>query len=128
MSASVKLSSKLPGDPEINGLDARHDHLVSGDERPILCLAWVVPTKVVEDIATGERIPTVEIRRLEPVGTADAVPPELVELAAHLYEKRTGRNALPIGEVLAPKGDVDELPRTAGEIAQDVIYPIDETD
>ncbi len=120
MSATVKLSSKLPGDPEINGLDARHEQLVTSDT-PILCLAWVVPTRVVEDLSTGERIPTVEVRRIEPIANVYQAPQEVVDLAARLYEKRTGRNPLPIGGLVAPSGDVDELPPTAGEIAQDII-------
>lgn len=108
MSATVKLSTKLPGDPEINGLDHIHPRLIV-DDTPILCLAWVVPTKVVEDLATQERIPTVEVRRIEPIGSVDTVPQHIVDLAAELYEKRTGRNPLPIGSLLAPAGEVDEL-------------------
>lgn len=95
MSQTVKLSSKLPGDPEINGLDALHDRLTM-DDTPILCLTWVVPTKVTRDISSEIEVPTVEVRRIEPIAAVDLAPQEVVNLAAELYEKRTGRNPLPI--------------------------------
>lgn len=119
MSATVKLSSKLPGDPEVNGLDSLHDRLIV-DETPVLCLAWIKPTRVVLDLATEARVPTVELARIEPIASIEAVSAEIVELAAELYEERTGRNPLPIGALLAPAGDVDELdePSQAGEVAE----------
>ena len=108
MSATVKLSSKLPGDPEINGLDAIAEQL-HDPETPICVIAWVVPSKVTEDLATGLRVPTVEVRRIEPIGTPAKVPQVIQDLAAELYEKRTNRNPLPFSALMAPKGDVDEL-------------------
>ena len=107
MSATVKLSSKLPGDPETNGLDAYADY--RDPETPICVIAWLVPSKVTEDLATGAHVPTMEVRRIEPIGTPAKVPQVIQDLAAELYEKRTGRNPLPFESVIAPKGDVDEL-------------------
>ena len=107
MSATVKLSSKLPGDPEINGLDAFSDY--HDPETPICVIAWVVPAKITEDLATGARVPTMEIRRIEPIGTPAKVPQVIQDLAAELYEKRTNRNPLPFSALMAPKGDVDEM-------------------
>lgn len=108
MSATVRLSAKLPGDPEINGLDAHKAHLF--DQEQVTCaLVWVVPTKVTEDLATGERVPTVEIRRIEPIGRPEDIPSSVVELAAKLYEKRTGRDPLPIDALLSPSGEVRDL-------------------
>ena len=108
MSATVRLSSKLPADPETNGLDAFADDL-HDPETPVCVIAWVVPSKITEDLATGARVPTVEVRRIEPIGFPDEVPQAVRDLAAELYEARTGRNPLPFEAVLAPKGDVDEL-------------------
>lgn len=108
MSATIRLSGKLPGDPEINGLDSQHERLVR-DDTALLCLAWVKPTKTVVDRATGDQIPTVELARIEPIGSVTSVSSEIITLAAELYERRTGRSALPIAQLLAPKGDVDEI-------------------
>lgn len=132
MSKTVRLSSKLPGDPEINGLDAFADYLHDPDT-PICVIAWVVPSKITEDLATGERVPTVEIRRIEPIGTPSHVSQAVQDLAAELYEKRTGRNPLPFADLVAPAGDVDELqdePPTAGEVAEQVLatYPDEDAD
>ena len=129
MSQTIRLSSKLPGDPEINGLDSLHDRLII-DDTPILCLAWIKPTRVVLDLATEERVPTVMLARVEPIGSVEAAPAHIVELAAELYEKRTRRNPLPIGQLLAPKGDVDELedlPR-AGEVAEQMLSLVPDPD
>lgn len=108
MSATIRLSSKLPGDPEINGLDHLHDRLCV-DTTPIVCLAWVKPTKVVTDIETEERVPTVELARVEPIGSVNVVSQEIIALAAQLYEKRTGRNPLPIDALLVPSGEISKV-------------------
>ena len=108
MSATVKLSSKLPGDPETNGLDEFVKDL-EDPETPICVIAWLVPSKITEDLATGARVPTVEVRRIEPIGFPDEVPQAVRDLAAELYEARTGRNPLPFESVIAPKGDFDEM-------------------
>ena len=132
MSATVKLSSKLPGDEEINGLDHIVEDLMSSTE-PVVVIAWVVPTKITEDIETGARVPTVEVRRVEPIGHPREVSTEITNLAAELYEKRTGRNPLPIDVLLAPKGDVDELddrrggePESVGQQDLDFLHDDDE--
>lgn len=108
MSASVKLAAKLPADPETNGLDAIVEHLYGQDE-VTAALVWLVPVKVTEDLATGERVPTVEVRRIEPIGRPDEVPQYVQELAAKLYEQRTGKNPLPFSELIAPRGEVTML-------------------
>lgn len=107
MSATIRLSSKLPRDPETNGLDAFADY--HDPETPICVIAWVVPAKITEDLATGARVPTMEIRRIEPIGTPAKVPQVIQDLAAELYEKRTNRNPPPFSALMAPKGDVDEM-------------------
>lgn len=133
MSATVKLSSRLPGDPEINGLDSLHGRLIT-DDTPILCLAWVVSTKVVRDLNTDEEVPTVEVRRIEPIASVHAVDQSIVDLAASLYEKRTGRNPLPIGGLVSPVGDVDQLtededePVQAGEVARTYLAALPDPD
>lgn len=105
MSATVKLSGKLPGDPDINGLDAHRDDLLKTPEKVRLVLGWVDVDKITEVVATGEHVPTLVFRRLELVGDADNAPPELKELALRLYEARTGKSPLPIDQVTAPTSE-----------------------
>lgn len=109
MSAIIKLSSKLPGDEEINGLDNNVEHFLN-DETPVLCLAWVVTKHITKYIGAGDipdtEVPTVEVRRIEPIGIPKDVPQSVHDLAAELYEERTGRNPLPLGALIAPAGDV----------------------
>ncbi|MDO5677488.1 MAG: hypothetical protein Q4G35_08290 [Propionibacteriaceae bacterium] len=107
MSALVKLSSKLPGDEEINGLDAIADELQ--EETTIVALVWISPREVRRVIATGNRVPIVEIRRIEPLGEPSDLPAELVQLVLDQQAQRTGRTPLPIDQVTVPAGSVDEL-------------------
>jgi hypothetical protein len=98
MSQVVRLSSKLSKDPETNGLD---DHAVSlaQDPHQVLCaITWLTVQKVTTDVETGEAVPTIMIRRIEPIALVDAVPAEVVELALKLYTERTGKQSpLPFG-------------------------------
>ena len=119
MSNLIKLGAKLPGDPEINGLDSRVDHFIR-DDTPALCLAWVSTKHVTRNIETGDEVPTVELRRIEPIAIADKAPQEIITLAAELYEKRTGRDPLPIAALVVPAGDVGEL-EDDGAVGGDVV-------
>lgn len=96
MSAKLKLTSKLPGNEDINGLDAKVDEFLATPEKVRLVLGWVDVKEVHDVTATGDRIPVLQWRRLELVGEADNAPPELKELALRLYEERTGKAPLPI--------------------------------
>lgn len=102
MSALIKLSSKLPGDDEINGLDSLAEQLVQDPEQVVCVLAWLVVPKVTHDVPTGADVPTVEVRRIEPIGTVANTPAAVQQLAAELYERRTGRNPLPFAQVVGP--------------------------
>ena len=101
MSAAIRLSSKLPGDREINGLD----HLARDfTEVAVVCgIVWLRPTKVTEDLATGDTVPTVEVARIEAIGYIDAVPADVQRLAGQLYEECMGRDPLPFDQLIAPK-------------------------
>lgn len=104
MSANVKLSSRLPGDDEINGLD----HLVPElllDPRQVVCAICWFKVKDVRRIIERtddepDEIPTVEIARVEPIDAVDRVPKAVTRLAAELYEKRTGKNPLPFDQLI----------------------------
>ena len=100
MSAIVKLSSKLPGDPEINGLDARRGDLVDDPEAMLVCIAYVDTSKVVIDTDTGDHIPTVRIRRIEPLGSVSEVPQAVRDAMGAAESERTGRTPIPFETVV----------------------------
>lgn len=96
MSALVKLASKLPGDFEINGLDPTVDELI--DDPQTLRAGFVLydVTKIVRDADSGEEVPTIRVRRFEPLGPADDVSEAIRTAYFDAVEKRTGRKALPL--------------------------------
>ena len=101
MSDTIKLSSQLPGDEEINGLDHLADDLINDPDQVLCCLAWMKIKDVRRIIETDAEVLTVEIRRIEPIATVDATPPAVIKLAAELYEARTGRDPLPFPDIVA---------------------------
>ena len=110
MSAIVKLSSKLPGDPEINGLDSLHKELLLDPHQIVCAIVWL-KVKDVRQIIEGPddgpaEIPTVGLARIEPIDVVDRVPAEIQKLAAELYEKRTGRDPLPMSQLV---GSMDQI-------------------
>jgi hypothetical protein len=99
MSAKVKLSSALPGDEVINGLDGMVKQLLETPERVFVSLVWHDVVDVNHKVATGEDVPKVEVRKWIPVGPADEIPQELVEFALRKDEERLGRAPLPFDDV-----------------------------
>jgi len=114
MSNAVRLSSKLAKDEEVNGLDSIAEELVAApSDQVFFAFAWITAPTVNKDKAHGTNVPTVFIKRIEPLGTMDSVPQHIVDLAAALQERRTGNAALPFGAVeviegRAPSGDGDD--------------------
>ena len=109
MSAFVSLSSKLPGDPEINGVDALADDLVKDPARIRYGVVWFDVVKVTEDTDSGDIVPTMRVRRIEPIGDADAVLPEIGAVVADAVRARTGRAPIPFGIVEVGEEDPDQL-------------------
>lgn len=99
MSATVKLSSKLPGDPEVNGLDAWRGTLEDDPDRLIVCVAYIDCAKVTIDTDTGAHVPTARVRRIEPLGVVGDVSQAVRDAVAAAEEERTGRSAIPFGVV-----------------------------
>lgn len=95
MSAVVRLSSKLPGEEEINGLDHLASSLLDNPHQVLVAICWLDVPKITEDTDKEERVPTIRVRRIEPIAAVDKVPDEIIKLAAELHEARTGRRALP---------------------------------
>jgi hypothetical protein len=99
MSAVVKLSAALPGDEEINGLDSIAAQLVDQPGRIRVALVWLDVSMITDNTETGGRVPTVRVRRIEPLGTVEEIPDEIRKLAARSHEERTGRVPLPFDDV-----------------------------
>ena len=108
MSATIKLSSRLPGDPEINGLDDLYDELLQDPSQVVCAITWIkvkdIRRVIEHDPDSPPEIPTVAIARIEPIDVVGRVPAEITSLAAQLYERRTGKNPLPFDQ-LVPTGD-----------------------
>ena len=106
MSAVVKLSTKLPGDHETNGLDALAKDLVDSPDTIRLAVVWLDVSKVTVETDSGSHIPTVRVRRIEPLGDVGDVSDALRKLVDEAQEQRTGRTPLPL--------DVVEVEDTTG--------------
>lgn len=113
MSAVVKLSSKLPGDAEINGLDSRAGWMEQNPGELLVSIVYTDVQKLTIDTDTGEHVPTVRVRRIEPLGTLSVVPQAVRDALADAEEERTGRSPLPFEVVTVTRSadpDGDELP------------------
>lgn len=99
MSAAVALSSKLAGNDEFNGLDAEVDDLLAEPTKLRVAVVVYDVSKITETITKeGEdpRIPTVRIRKFEPLGPVGEVPDSITMTLAAAHERRTRRPALPL--------------------------------
>lgn len=106
MSALLKLSTALPGDDEINGLDSLAAQLVA-DPTGMVCAVLILDVKDVRYITDVEaHVPTLRFRRGEAWPVSET--PEAIRLAMiQRSEERTGRTPLPFGEVETKKEPKD---------------------
>lgn len=88
-----KLGGGLPKG-QANGIADLDAQLVSDPARPHVIIAVVDVAKITEDVDTGEREPTLRIRRLERVLPGDAAAAE--QLMRHAVDRRLGAEQLPI--------------------------------
>lgn len=119
MSAVVKLAAKMPGDPEVNGVDSLAPALVAEglgeakDKKLRVGLIWFDVAKVTTDGDSHDQVPTIRVRRIEPVGVVGDVDPAIVAAVEAAVERRTGRKAIPFGIVEVSSdgafGDPDQL-------------------
>jgi hypothetical protein len=111
MSAVVKLSGKLPGDAEINGLDAKREWLEENPDELLVAIVFLDTQKVTIDTDTRAHVPTVRVRRIEPLGTIDQVGVSVRKAMAAAEQERTGRAAIPFEIVeVGEHAFSDELP------------------
>lgn len=110
MSNSLKLSTALPGDDEINGLDVLAEDLTHDPSR-MICAVIVCDVKDVRYVRDLEaHIPTLRFRRGEAWPLSET--PEGVRIAMiERAEERLGRTPLPFGEIVVK---ADDRPRDDG--------------
>lgn len=96
MSAVVKLGSKLPGDVEVNGVDATVDDLLDDPQALRAGFVQYDVGKILVNPDTGEQVPTVRIRRFEPLGKNDEVSGAIKDAYFAAVQDRTGKQALPL--------------------------------
>lgn len=101
MSAIVKLATALPGDFETNGLDQHVGRLLDEPDKLMVAIVWLDTKSVRIDTDSGDHIPTVRVRRIEPLGDAADVSAEIRDLVQDAVRKRTGRTPIPfeLGEI-----------------------------
>lgn len=99
MSAVVRLAGRLPGDIEINGLDSIADELCARPDDVVVALVWFDVSKVTRDVDSHTDVPTVRVRRVEPLGGVADIASSLTAMAEKAFEERTGRKALPFDQL-----------------------------
>lgn len=95
MSAVVKLGSKLPADFEMNGLDAQAESLLEEPLTLRCAVIWYDAPKSVKDNEQGTEVPTISVRRFEPLGDADEVTNAIKTEVQKAIQARTGRQPVP---------------------------------
>lgn len=95
MSSSVKLSSKLAADDDLNGLDSLATDMIDNPKQQRVAIVWFDTVKVTVDTDTETEVPTARIRRFEPLGNVEDVDTTVRDLVAKATEARTGKSPLP---------------------------------
>ena len=95
MSDKVKLSTRLPGIEETNGLDSIAETLVKDPEQIRVAVIWYDVAKVTVDTDSHAHVPTIRVRRVEPLGDVDDVSKAIREVVDRAQEERTGKTPLP---------------------------------
>lgn len=106
MSNSLKLSTALPGEDEINGLDSLAEGLVADPSR-MVCVVAILDVKDIRYLVDVEaHVPTLRFRRGE-AWPLESTPEEVRLAMIRRAEDRLGKTPLPFGEVLAKRSDDD---------------------
>lgn len=99
MSAIVKLASKMPANIDLNGLDAQKQALIDKPEEVRYAVVAYVVEKITTTPKSGIEVPTVELTRFEPIGTADDLSDAVSEVLLQKAGERTGADPLPLDSV-----------------------------
>lgn len=99
MSAVVKVAGKMPADDDLNGLDATVSQLLGNPEKLQAAVVFYNVGKITTTPETGTEIPTVVLRRFEPIGEAGKLGDAVIEVMMSAAKKRTGKEPLPFDTV-----------------------------
>lgn len=114
VSKSVKLAGRLPGSIENNGMYSVESELLGSPKERRVAVIWYDVPFARDDFETGDRIPTMRILRIEPIGDADEASQALQQLVMERAEARLGHTPLPFDQV-DPDGVVVLTPDDDGE-------------
>ena len=101
MSKTVKLAGALPGDEATNGIDGLRKELLETPEVVRCAFIWYDVRNVNHVVATGEDVPTIEVRKIVPVGLASEIPADMKAAVLKLDEERRGKTPLPFDDIEA---------------------------
>lgn len=99
MSAIVQLSSKLPGDEDFNGVDSIALDLLDDPDTIRCAVVFYDVSKITRQVDAGTDVPTIRVRKFEPIADVAHVPAELRKIVDDAIETRTGRKPLPLDQV-----------------------------
>ena len=91
---AVRLAGALPKEDDVNGLQALATRLVH-DPGQVLCVVVADVASLKTDLDSGEVIPTLRLRLVEPV-LREEDSNLLLDLARRAHADRTGQTVLPL--------------------------------
>jgi hypothetical protein len=81
---------------ERNGLGALAHDLVDNPDRVHVAIVLLDAVKLTTTVDSGDVVPTVRIRAIEPITAHETDAAELHRLMRRAYERRTGQTELPL--------------------------------
>ena len=92
---SVRMSGAMP-EGERNGLASLAHALIEAPDEVRVCVVLVDAVKLTTDVSSGDVVPTVRVRAIEPITAHETDAAELRRLMRRAYERRTGQVELPL--------------------------------
>jgi len=92
----VRLSSKISGETETNGLDHWIGRLKTNPLEQVVVVAYMDVAKVVRDFDKAEEYPVLQVAAIEVMGTAVDAPPQVVDAFMAAHDKRLGGRQQPL--------------------------------
>jgi len=90
---TIKIAGKLPKYPDRNGLDTLLHAFLHDPGTPRLAVIVLETSKITDDLENLDKIPTLAIRAIEPIGGDDAG--RLRAMLQRAHAERTGNLELP---------------------------------
>lgn len=114
MTSLVKLSSKLPDDLDLNGLDPWASTFKQRPRDQFVAIVYLDVARVVTDYEKGSIYPVVQVAAIEVVGDIAGTPGDVHSAFTSARDKRLRRDPLPFSEDL-----VFTINQETGEISND---------